>query len=154
MTRQTATHTPGNRSSDPVPLHTLSESRCWELLATQTVGRLAVVFAGAPDIFPVNYGIDGETLVIRTAPGTKLVAAIDHDVAFEVDVHDDAHHTGWSVVVRGVATEPRFIEDYLGAGDLGIEPWAAGEKDRFIVITPTVVTGRVLPPASTAVTRR
>lgn len=148
----TANSTTAN-STAPVPLHQLSERRCWELLSTQTVGRLAVVFAGAPDIFPVNYAVDGETLVIRTAPGTKLVASIDHDVAFEVDVHDDAHRTGWSVVVRGTACEPRHIEDYLGAGDLGIEPWAAGEKDRFIIISPKTVAGRVLPPASTAVTR-
>ncbi len=137
--------------SQGTELQTLSESRCWELFASVTVGRLAVTFNGAPDIFPVNHAVVDGTIVIRTAPGTKLVAAIDHHVAFEVDRVADARRTGWSVVVRGAAEEPRKIEDYLTALDKGPTPWAAGERDRFIVIQPTSITGRVLPPATTGV---
>lgn len=140
-------------SSDPAvkktELRALSEQRCWELLALETIGRLAVTIAGEPDIFPVNYQVDGNTIVIQTAPGTKLAAAIDHAVAFEVDVHDDAERTGWSVVVRGRSHEPKHIEDYLSACDLDIEPWAAGERSRFIVIDAQHISGRVLPPAAT-----
>lgn len=132
-------------------LQSLSESRCWELLQHATVGRLAVVFNGAPDIYPVNHAVIDDTIVIRTAPGTKLVAAIDHAVAFEVDHLDHAGHKGWSVVVHGTAEEPRKIEDYLQALDDGPTPWAAGARDRFIVIRPTSVTGRVLPPIATGV---
>ena len=112
-------------------------------------GRLGVVFNGAPDIYPVNHAVIDDTIVIRTAPGTKLVAAIDHQVAYEVDRLEDARETGWSVVVHGTAEEPAKIEDYLTALDDGPTPWAAGERDRFIVIRPTSVTGRVLPPAAT-----
>lgn len=132
-------------------LQTLSEARCWELLRQSSVGRLGVVFNGAPDIYPVNHAVIDDTIVIRTAPGTKLVAAIDHKIAFEVDHLEDARRTGWSVVVRGTAEEPRKIEDYLSALDDGPTPWAAGERDRFIVIRPTSITGRVLPPAATGV---
>jgi nitroimidazol reductase NimA-like FMN-containing flavoprotein (pyridoxamine 5'-phosphate oxidase superfamily) len=132
-------------------LKTLSEARCWELLRRSSVGRLAVIFNGAPDIFPVNHAVIDETIVIRTAPGTKLVSAIDHAVAFEVDQLDHTRQKGWSVVVHGTAEEPRKIEDYLTALDEGPNPWAAGNRDRFIVITATRVSGRVLPPATTGV---
>lgn len=136
-------------SPESVELESLSDARCWELLNSQDVGRLAVTIKGEPDLFPVNYALDGKRIVIRTAPGTKLAAAIDHAVAFEVDALTTTRRTGWSVVVRGRATEPKHIEDYLGSLDLGIEPWAAGTKDRFICIEPTSVVGRVLPPAAT-----
>ena len=49
-------------------------------------------------------------------------------VAFEVDALDDATRTGWSIVVKGTAEEPKRLEDYLSAEDLGIEPWAQGDK--------------------------
>ena len=132
-------------------LQTLSEARCWELLRHSSIGRLAVTFNGAPDIYPVNHAVIDRTIVIRTAPGTKLVAAIDHQVAFEVDHLEDARRKGWSVVVHGTAEEPRKIEDYLTALDDGPTPWAAGQRDRFIVIRPSSVTGRVLPPTATGV---
>lgn len=140
-------------ATDPTgtELNRLSEERCWELLGQATVGRLGVVFNGAPDIFPVNHAVLDQTIVIRTAPGTKLVSAIDHKVVFEVDHLHDAQQTGWSVVVHGTAEEPKKIEDYLTAIEEGPTPWAAGERDRFIVIRPTLVTGRVLPPAATGV---
>ena len=129
----------------------LSEPRCWELSATQSVGRLAVSINGAPDVFPVNFAVDDGRLLIRTAPGTKLAAAIGRMVAFEVDVLDPQRRTGWSVVFRGPASEPRHIEDYLQASDLTENCWASGPKDRFIVIEPTSVEGRALPPAVTSV---
>ena len=144
-----STHITTDATPCGTELKRLSQSRCWELLADATVGRLGVVFNGAPDIYPVNHAVIDDTIVIRTAPGTKLVAAIDHQVAYEVDRLEDARETGWSVVVHGTAEEPAKIEDYLTALDDGPTPWAAGERDRFIVIRPTSVTGRVLPPATT-----
>ena len=131
-------------------LRPLSESRCWELLETTTIGRLAVSVNNNPDIFPVNFGVDEGRIVIRTAEGMKLAAAVlGKSVAFEADGLDTSNRTGWSVVVRGTAEEPEMIEDYLRSLDLEIEPWAKGTKSRFIVITPTSVTGRILPPSAT-----
>ena len=90
--------------------------------------------------------MDDGKIVIRTAEGQKLAAAVlGTSVAFEVDALDDATRTGWSIVVKGTAEEPKRLEDYLSAEDLGIEPWAQGEKGRYIQIVPSQVTGREIP---------
>jgi nitroimidazol reductase NimA-like FMN-containing flavoprotein (pyridoxamine 5'-phosphate oxidase superfamily) len=124
----------------------LTEDRCWELLARKKIGRLAVSITNHPDIFPVNYRIRDQTIVIRTAEGQKLAAAIlGTAVAFEVDALDEDTETGWSIVVKGTADEPKKLEDYLRAEDLEIETWASGEKSRFIIITPSWVSGREIP---------
>ncbi len=128
-------------------LEALTTAECWERLASCQVGRLAVAIAGQPDIFPVNYALDDETIVIRTAPGTKLAAAIlGRGVAFEIDDLDPDERLGWSVVVKGEATEVRDLDDLVAVGDLGIETWAEGDRERYLRIVPTSVTGRRIPP--------
>ena len=49
---------------------------------------------GHPQIFPVTYVVDGESIVFRTAAGTKLAATRDAEVAFEVDSYDASHGVG------------------------------------------------------------
>jgi nitroimidazol reductase NimA-like FMN-containing flavoprotein (pyridoxamine 5'-phosphate oxidase superfamily) len=52
------------------------------------------------DIFPVNYTVDGESIVFRTAEGSKLTeVTINDEVLFEVDEYTATD--AWSVVVRG-----------------------------------------------------
>jgi uncharacterized protein len=58
---------------------------CWTLLRSTPVGRLATVVMGQPDIHPVNHLVDHGTVLFRTAEGTKLRAAVGHEVAFEAD---------------------------------------------------------------------
>ena len=133
-------------TSDRPALVELTEPRCWELLARKSIGRLAVSITNHPDIFPVNYKVNDGTIVIRTAEGQKLAAAVlGTSVAFEVDALDETTETGWSIVVKGTAAEPQRLEDYLSAEDLEISPWASGAKSRYIIITPDQITGRELP---------
>ena len=78
-------------------LEDLSEDECWSRLRDASVGRLAVVVGSQPDIFPVNYVVDGRELVIRTEPGTKLAGAIIGQlVALEIDFldHERRHASG------------------------------------------------------------
>lgn len=127
-------------------LEELTEDLCWGLLSRKHIGRLAVSIEGKPDIFPVNYQVDAETIVVKTAPGLKLAAAVlGHGVAFEVDSLDEFHHAGWSVVVRGTAVEIEDLEELLEADRLLIEPWARGAKNHFVRINPQFVTGRRIP---------
>jgi len=127
-------------------LETLDEATCWELLESNTVGRLAVAVGHQPDIFPVNYLVRDRTIVIRTAAGTKLAAAVlGNAVAFEIDAHDDENQRGWSVVVHGRATEAETLEEPLDAELLPLEPWVEAHKDRWVTITPNEVTGRRIP---------
>ncbi len=54
-----------------------STTECIELLRTERVGRIGVVVRGHPEMFLVNYALDAsDTVVLRTADGTKLAAAV------------------------------------------------------------------------------
>ncbi len=125
------------------PIETMTEGECWARLGNHVIGRLVVSVGHQPDIFPVNYRIDDDEIVVRTAEGTKLAAAIMGGlVAFEIDDFDELGHTGWSVVVHGTARESVVLEDVMHDDEIGIDPWAAGEKGRVMRIAPDRITGR------------
>lgn len=113
---------------------------CLELLAGQTIGRIAVVADGRIGIFPVNYGLDGDGIVFRTNAGTKTRGALAGEVAFEVDSIDPTERTGWSVVVHGSAEDITHF-DSQQLVDRVHDSWA-GPKERLFRITPETITGR------------
>ena len=118
----------------------LSPLECLALLGTRRVGRVAFLAGKQPMILPVNYAVDGQTIVFRTDRGTKLSLLITEPVSFEVDLIDTSDHTGWSVVVQGLAYEasPREIE----VEDLHVEPLAPGRKPFWARLMPQSITGR------------
>ena len=119
----------------------LSEEECWNLLSRGEVGRLAVSVGGEPDIFPVNYVVDGPHVLFRTAPGSKLAdVAVNPHVAFEVDEHD-ANRVA-SVVMKGVATRLELQSEIDEADALPLTPWIPTLKYRWVRITPRTMTGR------------
>ena len=124
-------------------LEILEEETCWQLLSTSYVGRLAVSIANQPEMFPVNYVVDGHSLVFVTAEGTKLAAAVlGEGVAFEIDAADPLFHTGWSVVVRGTAREIEQMDELMAAQELPLATWSSHDKRRWVRIEPLTVTGR------------
>ena len=130
-------------TSNTHPLTNLSEQECWERLRADRVGRLVVAVGSQPDIFPVNYIVEDGEIIVRTAEGTKLAAAImGGRVAFEIDAFDADRHTGWSVVVHGTAREADNLLDVMHDEEVDTEPWADGAKLRVVHITPDQVTGR------------
>ncbi len=140
------------RAADPGPdggpggatLETLTGAECRQLLAGHHVGRLGVMRGGYPLIVPVNYTLYGDDrVVVRTDPGTKLVAARSSRVSFEIDDIDEPGRSGWSVLVQGFAVEvtpddPRYDE----VSRVAVEPWAPGKKRQILLVTPLAVTGR------------
>jgi nitroimidazol reductase NimA-like FMN-containing flavoprotein (pyridoxamine 5'-phosphate oxidase superfamily) len=116
---------------------------CLRLLAADEVGRLAVVNGGAPVILPVNYALDGESIVMRTAPGTKLAAA-GGPACFEIDAFDRGRRHGWSVVVNGRLEEVDHYasRDLTRMRSLDLSPWADGERERWLRLVPSTITGR------------
>ncbi len=130
-----------------LPASHLPVHACWALLRASSLGRLAVVVDGAPDIFPVNHAVDHGALLLRTAEGRKLTAATTGPVAFEADGVDEATGEAWSVVVRGRAVRLRRPEDLLGTIDLELRPWHGAPKPAFVRIEPDDVTGRRFTPA-------
>ncbi|HEY5662538.1 MAG TPA: pyridoxamine 5'-phosphate oxidase family protein [Ilumatobacter sp.] len=127
----------------PDGMEELGAAECWGLLRREEVGRLAVSIADHPDIFPINYLVDGESIVFRTAAGTKLAAAVlGKGVAFEIDGYDPIAGDAWSVVVKGHAKEIEQMLEYFAADDLPLFPWHAAPKPNIVRITPDLVTGR------------
>lgn len=135
--------------TDEHGLEVLSREECLARLREHSVGRLAVVAGGRPEIFPVNYVLDGEAVVFRTDEGTKLAAADRALVAFEIDEIDVATRTGWSVVVHGRAEEMTTFDGPVrerSLRELGVDPWAGGEKRHWVRIEPLSITGRRVAP--------
>ena len=121
----------------------LSAAECWRLLRTHEVGRLAVSITDHPDIFPVNYVVDGESVVFRTAAGTKLAAAVlGRGVAFEIDGYDPIAGEAWSVVLKGHARQVEHMIEYFEADDLPLFPWFDSPKPDIVRVEPGELTGR------------
>jgi hypothetical protein len=127
-------------------LETISRNECVELLGTRQVGRLGFLQGADVVILPVNYAVDGEIVVFRTDPGAKLEGAPLSRVAFEVDAIDPATQQGWSVLIQGVGEEltPAYREVYERARSLPVDSWSPGEKQHWVRIVPTRITGRRL----------
>ncbi len=127
-------------------LDVIPRDECLGLLATHALGRLAVVVSSKPLVFPVNYALDGETIVFPTDPGTKLFAAVhEHDVAFEIDGSNTLYHTGWSVLVVGTGREVTDPAEQSRLTHLRLGPWCPGPKAHWVRIQPHAITGRRIP---------
>lgn len=129
----------------------LADEECWQFLAKHSIGRIGIVQHGWPMIFPVNYALDGESVVFRTAPGTKLdVASAGGQVAFEVDETFDVLETGTSVMVHGELHRVTKRSERERLEALGPRTWAPGHRDHFVRVTPVWVSGRRIPVHSLA----
>jgi len=124
-------------------LQILPEEECHVLLAGGTLGRVGVTMGALPAIFPVNYGMMDGAVVFYTGEGVKLRAALDGAVvAFEVDAVDTTTHSGWSVMIVGLAEDVTDPDELAAVGRLGLEPWAGGERSHAVRIRPQFISGR------------
>jgi nitroimidazol reductase NimA-like FMN-containing flavoprotein (pyridoxamine 5'-phosphate oxidase superfamily) len=134
--------------ADENPITNVTRTEAWALLRGRTMGRLAVSVDGQPDIFPINYYADDNSILMRTAPGTKLLdVAANQSVAFETDVYGP--HEAWSVVVKGRAVVLENKAEVSVAMSMPLRSWLPTEKPVFVRILPTDVTGRRFRLAST-----
>lgn len=130
-------------NSHAQPTIKLTFDECWELLANDAVGRLALVVEGHPEIFPVNYVLHRRSIVFRSAGGTKLWgAAAERPAALEIDGYDPRSEEAWSVVVRGDTEIIRDQAEKDAVDGLHLEPWQPGAKDHYIRLSATALTGR------------
>jgi len=123
----------------------LDRAECLTLLATRPIGRLVFTYRALPDVLPVNYVLDGESVIIRLGSGsTAATATRDSVVAFEVDDVDVSARIGWSVIIVGRAEEITDLVELRAAQVLGLVPWAGDWRDHFIRISMEKLTGRRL----------
>lgn len=134
---------PPNRG-DAAPIAELDEDECFDLLHRAEVGRLALQLSSeGVDIFPVNFVLDGRSILLRTAGGTKLDGLKAHPlVAFEVDHFDYFEHSAWSVVVKGSAAHVEDHDERFALLNVDIDTWHPERKPHFVRITPSLTTGR------------
>ncbi|MGV0645202.1 pyridoxamine 5'-phosphate oxidase family protein [Mycolicibacterium sp. XJ879] len=123
------------------PVSILSETECWNLLSSVSLGRLVTSVDGQPEIFPVNFVVQHRTVLFRTAEGTKLISsAINDRVLFEADGYHPGE--GWSVIVKGSARILRSDEELEEAERAQLRPWTGTVKRHYVRIRPLGVTGR------------
>jgi len=134
---------PDNRH--PSVLGQLTRDECLRLLASVPVGRIVYTRRAMPAVELVNFALDGGDIVVRTDASGKLAAATHGAVvAFEADTIDVDHRSGWSVTAVGYSREVTDPADIARLRDVGPQPWAPGEREHFIRITPGILTGRRL----------
>ena len=92
----------------------------------------------APAIRPVNHLVDDETVIIRSHLGAAITGRAAGDgtvVRYEADDIDPVRHTGWSVIVTGMA---RLVRNPAAGRryEQLLQPWADGQMDYVIAIEP------------------
>ncbi len=131
-----------------VSLETLTREECFDLLATTAVGRVGLIVGGKPEILPVNYVVEGSSVVFRTGTDTVLNQAALQVVAFEADQIDEGIRGGWSVLVQGVAQDVSSAVDTTSEKlrRLSLVTWAPGARHRWFRIRADAISGRRLRP--------
>lgn len=124
-------------------LEELPAWECWARLVPGGIGRMAVSSEEGPVVLPVSFRVLDGTVIYRTTAGSAPAAAVGGRVVLEVDHIDEVLRTGWSVLVKGAAAlldDSEAIEHLTRRGSP--DPWAGGERDVWVRIKPSSITGR------------
>jgi len=142
----------GSASLDPgvaarrVP-ERLGEAECLELLATGTMARLVFTSRYGLTALPVNYKIDGASIVLGTWDPVfdedlrTGIASADYQVAVEADQVDPQARQGWIVLARGAAHHLDTEAERAPFIDAGLDPWLEEAPAHYIRVTPTTIFG-------------
>ena len=126
----------------PGHLVELSTAECLEELAAHRVGRVAHCDPDGPVLLPVNYVMDGESVLLRVSPRSALASRLrSGPVSFQVDEFDEFTQTGWSVLLRGHASYVEADEHPVAAR---LQSWPEGQRTVLVRLAPEQVTGRRL----------
>lgn len=123
-------------------LEVLDRAECLRLLDGAVVGRIAGTSGALPVVLPVGYALDGDSIVVETGRGTTLDFATSGSVvAFQVDNLHEHGHSGWTVMVTGVAEE---VQDRREVARLRgvLHEGRADHDERFVRISSELVSGR------------
>ncbi|QFG19994.1 pyridoxamine 5'-phosphate oxidase family protein [Actinomadura sp. WMMB 499] len=129
-------------------LEELDRAECLRLIAPGGIGRVAYDDGEGPTVVPVNYVVDGESVIFRTSESARLnrsllalVPSGQVRAAFEIDRFDPVTREGWSVLLRGGA---HALSDEERESAIRVEPWAPGERGAWFCLAATEISGRRL----------
>jgi len=132
----------------------LDEAESLRLIATGGIGRIAYQSRFGPAVLPVNYQWYDGAIVFRTVAHSALdedlqtgISGGEYKVAFEIDEIDVAGRQGWSVLLQGPAHHVEAETERAAAMQAAVQPWPDGEKELFVRIVPSRITGRRITPA-------
>jgi nitroimidazol reductase NimA-like FMN-containing flavoprotein (pyridoxamine 5'-phosphate oxidase superfamily) len=130
-------------------LEDLDEAECLRLITPGGIGRLAYSGRYGPTVLPVNYMLYEGTIVFRTAQDSPTdedlrtgIADAEYKVAFEIDEIDLAAREGWSVLVQGPVHHVESDTERGSVLKAGVETWPGGDRELFLRIVPSRITGR------------
>jgi len=124
-------------------LEILDRQASLRLLASATIGRIAVTIGALPVVLPVNFRLVDDRIVFRTGIGTKFDAATRNTVvAFEADDIEPMSHTGWRVLVTGIAREVTDLLERDALAAANIPRWAPTGDDRLVGVSTEMTSGR------------
>jgi nitroimidazol reductase NimA-like FMN-containing flavoprotein (pyridoxamine 5'-phosphate oxidase superfamily) len=136
-------------------LEELDEAECLRLVASGGIGRIGYSGRYGPTVIPVNYQLYEGTVVFRTAQDSATdedlrtgIANAEYKVAFEIDDFDTAARTGWSVLIQGSAHHVESEDERASVTGAGVEPWPGGDRELFLRVIPSRITGRRVSQAS------
>lgn len=141
---------PGLESVTPKSaLEPLDEAECLKLISPGGLGRLAYSGRFGLTVLPVNYRLHEGSIVFRTEENSPTdqdlrtgIAGAEYQVAFEVDDIDSDAREGWSVLIQGALHHVDTDEEYASVLASGVDTWAGGNREHFLRIIPTRITGR------------
>jgi nitroimidazol reductase NimA-like FMN-containing flavoprotein (pyridoxamine 5'-phosphate oxidase superfamily) len=135
----------------------LDEAECLRLVARGEVGRIAYSSRFGPVVLPVNYKLYEGSIVFRTSADSPMdedlrtgIAHAEYKVAFEIDDIKPAQREGWSVLIQGSLHHVDSEAERASVISAGVEPWPGGEKDHYLRVIPTRITGRRIEQVSKA----
>jgi uncharacterized protein len=129
----------------------LDRAECLRLLASHSLGRLAISRNGPPVVRPVNYVFDerSQSIVFRSGPGSKLHSVLGAgEATFEIDGFAEDRRSGWSVIVSGRVEEIVSRAEIDRLSCLGLDPLAPGRHQFWIALRAYTVSGRRIATAS------
>jgi nitroimidazol reductase NimA-like FMN-containing flavoprotein (pyridoxamine 5'-phosphate oxidase superfamily) len=130
----------------------LDEAECLQRIERGGIGRIGYHSRFGPVVLPVNYKWHDVAVVFRTVRHSALdedlqtgIVGGDYQVAFEIDDIDVTGRQGWSVLIQGPAHHVSEAERESAVA-AGVEPWPGGERELFVRIVPSRITGRQITP--------
>jgi nitroimidazol reductase NimA-like FMN-containing flavoprotein (pyridoxamine 5'-phosphate oxidase superfamily) len=130
-------------------LEQLDEAECLRLITPGGVGRLAYSGRYGPTVLPVNYRLYEGTIVFRTTQDSPTdedlrtgIANAEYRVAFEIDEINLATREGWSVLIQGPVHHVASDTERASVLEAGVETWPGGDRELFLRIVPSRITGR------------